>query len=103
MAVGCGLFTAASFPLARDTTGEIYDPGLHWVDGLLFFGGSTLAFLVLSRRLAADPRWRSLSAYTLAIVVLSFGSTMALHLLARPTYAPLHDYGAWYSGQSSWC
>lgn len=54
MAVGCELFTAAAFPLARDTTGEIYDPGLHRVDGLLFCG-STLAFLVLSRRLAADP------------------------------------------------
>ncbi|WP_418082251.1 DUF998 domain-containing protein [Streptomyces qaidamensis] len=40
VAVGCGLFTAAAFPLVRDTTGEIYDLGLHWVDGLLFFGGS---------------------------------------------------------------
>jgi hypothetical protein len=93
VAVGCGLFTAAAFPLTRDTTGEIYDPGLHWVGGLLFFGGSTLVFLVLSRRLAADPRWRSLSEYTLIVGVPFFGSIMALSLLARSTYAPLHDYG----------
>lgn len=59
---------------------------------MLVFGSATVAFVLLSRRMARDPGWRGLSGYTLgtaiAIVVV-----VPLHsALALPVGAPLHPW-----------
>src|SRR5215217_9309750 len=53
---GVGLFVAATFSLARDETGAIYDPSVHQVAGTMFFGGTALGLIALSRRLTRDPQ-----------------------------------------------
>jgi hypothetical protein len=78
-----GLFVAAAFPLARDADGEIYDPSHHELGGLLFFMGSSLALIAISRRLAADPRWRALSAYSLVAGILALAGGVLFNRLAR--------------------
>jgi len=53
---GIGLLLAAIFPLREDAAGVTYDPGGHIVAGITFFLSSALGLVVLSRRLARDPR-----------------------------------------------
>ena len=59
---GVGLLLAAVLPLRQDAAGVTYDPGGHVVAGSTFFLSAT-GLIVLSRRLARDPRWRSIAAY----------------------------------------
>ena len=87
---GVGLFAAATFSLARDETGAIYDPSFHQVGGTLFFGGSALGLIALSRRLARDPQWRNLSRYSLGAGIASIAGGVVINALAMPDDAPLH-------------
>lgn len=87
---GAGLFVAATFSLARDETGEIYDPSFHQVGGTLFFGGAALGLIAMSRRLARDPQWRNLSRYSLGVGLASIAGGVVLNALAIPDDAPLH-------------
>lgn len=87
---GVGLFVAATFSLARDATGAIYDPSFHGVAGMMFFGGTALALIALSRRLARDPRWRNLSRYSLGAGIASIVGGVVINTLAIPDGAPLH-------------
>jgi hypothetical membrane protein len=89
---GIGLLLAAAFPLREDAAGVTYDPGGHIVAGLTFFLGSALALIVLSRRLAHDPRWRSLATYTLASGVVALAGFFMMGALVMPDDAPLHDW-----------
>jgi hypothetical membrane protein len=89
---GLGLLHAAIFPLREDAVGATYDPGLHFIAGFVFFLGSALALIVLSRRLARDARWRGIVTYTLiagivALVGFAIGGTIVV-----PDDAPLHDW-----------
>ncbi len=85
---------AAIFPLREDATGATYDPGGRR-DPL---GGSFLAFelpwllIALSRRCAADPRWRSIAGWILAAGVLAALSFPLMGALVIPDDAPLHDW-----------
>jgi hypothetical membrane protein len=87
-----GMLLAAAFPLREDAAGVTYDPGGHFVSGVTFFFGSSIAMLVLSRRLAQDPRMRPVSTYTAACGVLALVSVVAFVRLVLPDGAPLHDY-----------
>jgi hypothetical membrane protein len=87
-----GLFLAAAFPLRADAAGVTYDPGGHFVAGVTFFLSMSLALLVLSRRLAKDPRWRGLASYVLVCGVLALIGFVVLGRFAIPDDAPLHDY-----------
>lgn len=87
---GAGLFVAATFSLARDETGAIYDPGFHQVAGTMFFGGTALALIALSRRLARDPQWRNLSRYSLGAGIASIAGGVVINTLGIPDDAPLH-------------
>ena len=87
---GAGLFVAAAFSLARDETGAIYDPGLHQIAGTMFFGGTALGLIALSRRLARDPRWRNLSRYSLGAGIASIAGGVLMNALAIPDDGPLH-------------
>jgi len=87
---GAGLFVAATFSLARDETGAIYDPSFHQVGGMMFFGGTALGLIALSRRLARDPRWRDLSRYSLGAGIASLAGGVVINALAIPDDAPLN-------------
>jgi hypothetical membrane protein len=87
-----GLLLAAALPLREDDAGVAYDPGGHFVAGVTFFLSSALALVVLSTRMRADRRWRSLSGYTLAAGCVAIGSFVLLGAFAIPDDAPLHDY-----------
>ncbi len=83
---------AAIFPLRQDSAGVTYDPGGHIVAGIAFFLSSAVGLIVLSRRLAGDPRWRSLAAYTLVAGVVALAGFVAMGALVMPDEAPLHDW-----------
>ena len=86
-----GLFLAAAIPLREDAAGQIYDPGGHFVAGVTFFLGTALAQLVLSRRLAKDPHFRSLAAYAAICGALALVGFVVMARFAMPDDTPLHD------------
>jgi hypothetical membrane protein len=83
---------AAIFPLREDAAGTTYDPGGHQVAGTLFFASSFIALIALSRRCAADPRWRNIAGWVLAAGVLVALSLPLMGALVIPDDAPLHDW-----------
>lgn len=87
---GLGLWWAAAFPLRLGADGEIYDPGGHIVGGFVFFLGSALALLALARKMTADPAWRSLGGYTLAVGVAALAGFFVTGLFVMPDGAPGH-------------
>ncbi len=90
LVAGVGLFVAATFSLARDETGAIYDPSFHQVAGTMFFGGTALGLIALSRRLARDPHWRNLSRYSLGAGIASIAGGVVINALAIPDDGLLH-------------
>lgn len=89
---GIGLLLAAVFPLREDAAGVTYDPGGHMVAGLMFFFTSAAGLIVLSRRVARDPRWRGLATYTLVSGGVALAGFVAMGQLVMPDDAPLHEY-----------
>jgi hypothetical membrane protein len=89
---GIALMWAAVFPLREDAAGLTYDPGLHIAGGMTYFLSSALGFIVVSRRLAADPRWRSLAGYVLVAGVAAVGMFVVNGVLVIPDDAPLHKW-----------
>ena len=89
---GIGLLLAAIFPLKEDAAGVTYDPGGHMVAGITFFLSSAVGLVVLSRRLARDPRWQGLSRYTVAAGVVALAGFVVNGALVIPESAPLHDW-----------
>ena len=89
---GVGLLLAAIFPLREDAAGVTFDPGGHVVAGITFFLTSATGLIVVSRRLARDPRWRSLAAYTLGCGVLALVGFVVMGAFVMPDDAPLHDW-----------
>jgi hypothetical membrane protein len=91
---GFALLWAAAFP--PEVTGVAYEPGAHVVGGFTFFLTSALGLVVVSRRLARDPRWQSIATYTLvAGIVASAGFVLGAALVVRDA-APLHDWAGLY-------
>ena len=89
---GVGVVLAGVFP-AVDASGAFSEEQVgHTVASFMAFLGTGIGFVVLSRRLVRDPRWRSLATYTLAsgiaIVVLIF----AFEPLAETPGTPLHPW-----------
>jgi hypothetical membrane protein len=89
---GAANLLGAIFPLREDAAGTTYDPGGHQVAGTLFFASSFIALIALSRRCAADPRWRSIAGWVLAAGVLAALSFPLMGALVIPEDAPLHDW-----------
>lgn len=96
---GIGLVLAAIFPLREDALGRTFDPGGHIIAGITFFLGAALGLIVVSRRLARDPRWRGLAGYALAAGIVAVTGFVAGGRLAMPEAAPLHEWaGLWQRG-----
>jgi hypothetical membrane protein len=93
---GIGLLLAAVFPLREDAAGVTYDPGGHIVAGFMFFITSAVGLVVVSRRVARDPRWRGMATYTLAAGIVAFAGFLAGGALVMPDDAPLHDWAGLY-------
>jgi hypothetical membrane protein len=89
---GIGLVLAAVFPLEEDAAGVTYDPGGHFVAGVMFFGTSAAALITVSRRLARDPRWQGLVMYVRVCGLLAIAGFVLLGVFAIPDDAPLHDW-----------
>ncbi len=89
---GVGLMIAGFFPW-RDVDGHFVVPVGHLLGAFLSFLGAGSGLIVMSRRMAGDPRWRSIATYTLAsgiAIVVLFLATFALVI---PPDAPLHSWG----------
>jgi hypothetical membrane protein len=89
---GIGLLLAAGFPLREDVAGATYDPGGHMLAGFLFFSTSAVGLIVVSSRLARDPRWRNIARYPLVAGVVSLVGFFAMGALVMPDGAPLHEW-----------
>ena len=89
---GIGLLLAAALPLREDAHGVTYDSGGHFVAGLTFFLSTAVGLVVLSRRLARDPRWRGIATYTLVAGCLAVAGFAVMGALVMPDDAPLHDW-----------
>ena len=95
-ASGVGLILVAAFPLRADAAGVTYDPGGHIVGGFMFFMTSAAGLIIVSRRAARDPRWRSLATYTLTAGIFAVAGFLAGGALFMPDDAPLHDWFGLY-------
>ena len=62
----------------------------HMVAAFLSFLGAGSGLIVVSRRMANDPRWRSVAAYALATSIAIVVLFVVNGLLVRPDDAPLH-------------
>jgi len=93
---GVGGVLDGIFP-AVDASGAFSEEQVgHTVGAFMAFLGAGIGFIVLSRRLARDPEWRSLATYALAsgiaIVILVF----AFGALAEESGALLHPLTGLY-------
>lgn len=90
---GIGLVWAAVFP-ATDATGAFQAdrvPALHTVGFAITFLGTAIGLITLSRRMARDPRWQSLTTYALATGIAMLILFLA-GALVRPPDAPFHPW-----------
>jgi len=87
-----GLFLAAALPLREDATGVTYDPGGHFLAGITFFLSTSLAMVVLSRRLSKDSEFHMLATYTAICGVLALFGFVVMVRLVMPDGAPLHAF-----------
>jgi hypothetical membrane protein len=89
---GIGLLLAAAFPLREDAAGVTYDPGGHFVAGLVFFLSSAVGLVAVSRRLTGDRRWWDIATYTRWCGLLALAGFVLMGALAMPDDAPLHQW-----------
>lgn len=89
---GVGLVWAGLFP-STDATGARWDDRvLHIVAFPTTFLGAGIGLIVMSRRMARDPRWRSLATYALATGIAMLLLLLAGGGLVRVPGAPLHPW-----------
>ncbi len=89
---GVGLMIAGFFPW-RDAGGDFIVPVGHLLGAFLAFLGAGTGLIVISRRMAGDPRWRSLATYVLASGIAIVVLFVATFTLVIPPDAPLHGWG----------
>lgn len=89
---GVGLVVAGAFPGTRDASGAFsVGPG-HITGAFMAFLGAGAGLIVVSRRMARDPRWRGFAAYAFASGITIVVLFLATGRLAAPDDAPLHEW-----------
>ncbi|WP_353810103.1 DUF998 domain-containing protein [Agromyces sp. SYSU T00194] len=89
---GVGLLWGAAFPLRREASGELVDPGLHAVGGFMYFVVGTLAIIAIIPRMRADARWRGLVPYSIVVAALLVAAHVVMAICALPEDGPLRPY-----------
>jgi hypothetical membrane protein len=89
---GVGLVWAGVFPSADAAGAKWDDRVLHIVAFPMTFLGAGIGLIVMSRRMAGDPRWRSFATYALATGIAVLVLLLAGAGLVRPPGAPLHPW-----------
>jgi hypothetical membrane protein len=92
LANGLGIFMSGLFSWISVNGVPTETPG-HVVAAVLTFSSAGIGLAVLSRRMAADPRWRDLSAYVLGTGLVMLALFIALGGFAIDEAAPLHRWG----------
>ncbi len=89
---GIGLMWGGVFP-ATDATGAFDEDRLLHVPGFIMtFLGGGIGLIVMSRRMARNPMWRSLATYALATGIAVLLLLLVGGGLVRPPGAPLHPW-----------
>ncbi len=89
---GVGLMWGGMFP-ATDATGAFdEDRVLHIPGFIMTFLGAGIGFIMMSRRMARDPRWRRFATYALATGIVMLVLIVAGGGFVRPPGAPLHPW-----------
>jgi hypothetical membrane protein len=88
---GLGVILAGVFPWTM-VNGVPTENAPHVVGAVTAFGATGLGLLVFSRRLASDPRWRDLAAYTLGTAVAVLCLFVTVGFFAVDDGAPLHAW-----------
>ena len=91
VAGGAGVFASGLFPWIS-VNGVPTETRPHVVAAVVTFACSSVGLIVLSRRLAADPRWRDLSAYVLSTGIVMFLLFIVVGFFAIEPGAPLHAW-----------
>ena len=91
VAGGIGILWAGLFPW-KMIDGVPTKTAPHVVGAIVTFAATGLGLVVFSRRMNADPRWRGLSAYTMATGIAVLLLFVALGFFAIDDGTPLHPW-----------
>jgi uncharacterized protein DUF998 len=91
LASSVGMLLAGFFPWIN-VNGVPTETRPHVVGAVLSFACASTGLMVLSRRLAADPRWRGLSTYVLGTGIVMLMLFLMLGAFAIEDGAPLHGW-----------
>ena len=88
---GLGVVSAGIFPWQM-VDGVPTETAPHVISAITAFAATGLGFLVFSRRLLADPRWRDVAAYTRFTGIAVLLLFVAVGFFAIDDGAPLHAW-----------
>ncbi len=87
-----GIVLAGAVPMRQVAGGLTYEPAGHEVAAFMIFLGAGAGLMVISRRLAGDPRWRSLATFALAAGATVVVLFLAIGVLASTPDAPFYHW-----------
>ena len=88
---GIGVALSGVFPWQM-IDGVPTEPPSHVVAAILTFAATGLGFIVFSRRMIADPRWRDLATYTMSTGITVLVLFVAVGFFAIEDGTPLHPW-----------
>ena len=88
---GLGLVWAGLFPW-KMVDGVPTETAPHVIGAVMVFAATGLGFIVFSRRMIADPRWRDLATYTMLTGIAVLLLFVAVGFFAIDDGAPLHAW-----------
>jgi hypothetical membrane protein len=88
---GLGVVWAGIFPW-KMVDGVPTETAPHVIGAVMTFAATGLGFMVFSRRMIADPRWRDLASYTMLTGIAVLLLFVAVGFFAIDDGAPLHAW-----------